>query len=240
MKNLKKLVVGSMALCLMLTVSVALFPATTFAVTASNEQQLRTLAGNLRVQENGEIRGQMNGTTIIFKKKVTQTLAGNVTSYEATNLDCGGQKAVVNRIANQLIAPEDAVYLIAKHSEGGGCSDVKRIKSGITIAQWQQAGGGTSTGDGTEAEDGGEADLSCDTKLTNPLSWILCPVIEVGSDFTDFVFKNIVSELLKEVPISPDPEDPGYKAWNQFRILGNIVLVGTMLAVVYAQVKGDR
>lgn len=80
----------------------------------------------------------------------------------------------------------------------------------------------------------------CDTELTNPLSWVLCPVIELGANLTDYVFSNIVKPLLEEVPISTNPNDPGYKAWSQFRLIGNIVLVGTMLAVVYAQVRGER
>lgn len=70
------------------------------------------------------------------------------------------------------------------------------------------------------------------------LSWIICPVIELGIGMTDFVFKDIIRPLLEDIPITTDPADGSYKAWQQFRVLGNIVLVGAMIAVVYAQVKG--
>lgn len=80
---------------------------------------------------------------------------------------------------------------------------------------------------------------SCDT-TGSPLSWIICPIIDLGAKFTDFVFNDIVRPFLEDVPISSNPDDPGYNAWKQFRLLGNIVLIGTMLAVVYAQARGDR
>lgn len=80
----------------------------------------------------------------------------------------------------------------------------------------------------------------CDVEFSSPLSWIICPVIDLGANLSDFVFRSIVSPLLKDIPISTDPNDPAFKAWQQFRILGNILLVGTLLAVVYAQARGPK
>lgn len=86
----------------------------------------------------------------------------------------------------------------------------------------------------------GSAQPDCDATGSSPLSWIICPVVDLGANFTDFVFKDIVSPLLRDIPISSDSGDAGYIAWKQFRLIGNILLVGALLAVVYAQAKGDK
>jgi hypothetical protein len=80
----------------------------------------------------------------------------------------------------------------------------------------------------------------CDVQLFSPLSWIICPVLDLGASLTDFVFKDIVGPLLKDVPVSTDPKDPAFQAWQQFRILGNILLIGSLLAVVYSQARGPK
>ncbi len=110
----------------------------------------------------------------------------------------------------------------------------KEDKEAWNLQQARQ--NGNANGDETD-ENSRQAD--CD--LTgSPVSWIVCPIIDMGANLTDFVFKDIVSPLLKEVPISSNPDDPGFIAWQQFRLLGNILLVGTLLAVVYSQMKGDK
>lgn len=86
----------------------------------------------------------------------------------------------------------------------------------------------------------GDSQADCDAKLNSILSWILCPVIDMGINTSDYVFKNFIEPFMEDVPISTDPRDGTYKAWQQFRIIANILLIGTLLAIVYAQVKGDR
>lgn len=97
------------------------------------------------------------------------------------------------------------------------------------------------TAGATDAEGGDkEPSDSCATTDSGPLGWVLCPVIDLAATFTGFVFESFVQPFLEDVPVTTDPNDDSYKAWKQFRLIGNIVLVGTMLAVVYAQVRGDR
>lgn len=79
-----------------------------------------------------------------------------------------------------------------------------------------------------ECEDGGE------------LAWIICPVINLGIKFTDTIYKDFVEPLLEDVPISINPKDGSYIAWQQFRLIGNILLVASLLAVVYSQAKGGK
>ncbi len=65
------------------------------------------------------------------------------------------------------------------------------------------------------------------------LAWIACPVIDAGVGMTDWVFSNLIEPLLRDVPISTD--GAYYKAWQTFRIFGNIILVGALLLMVFAQ-----
>ena len=93
-----------------------------------------------------------------------------------------------------------------------------------------QAGGGAA---GNEEEK-----VDCDTKLNSVLSWIACPLIDQGVNLSDFVYKDVVEPMLEDVPVSTNPKDPSYIAWQQFRLLANVLLVGTLLVVVYSQAKG--
>lgn len=85
-----------------------------------------------------------------------------------------------------------------------------------------------------------EALSDCDTKLLNPLSWILCPVIDIGANGSDYIFQNIIEPLLSDIPLSTDPNDDFFKAWQGFRFIANIILVGGMLGIVYSMARGDK
>lgn len=97
---------------------------------------------------------------------------------------------------------------------------------------------GSVPGGTTKPEDIQLAD--CDTKLLNPLSWVICPLIDLGSGGTDFVFQEVVEPLLSDIPLSTNPRDPFFEAWQGFRVLANIMIIGGMLAIVYAQSKGEK
>lgn len=119
--------------------------------------------------------------------------------------------------------------------------DIKAGKNTLSgaIAGTKENGGTSGTEEEAAAPETKPV-ADCDTELTSPLSWILCPLIDLGASLTDFVFKNVVKPLLGDVPISANTDDPAYKAWQGFRFLANIMLVGTMLAIVYAQARGDK
>lgn len=78
----------------------------------------------------------------------------------------------------------------------------------------------------------------CDASLSSPLSWIICPIVDLGTGFTDWVFSTFVRGLLEDVPITTETSDGGYKAWQQFRLIANIILIGSLLIVVYSQTRG--
>lgn len=85
------------------------------------------------------------------------------------------------------------------------------------------------------AKDTGDIEADCDTKWNNPLSWILCPVMHIGSSMSDFVFGNLVQPLLGGSPIDTASNDPYYEAWQSFRNIANILLIGVMLIIVLSQ-----
>lgn len=112
--------------------------------------------------------------------------------------------------------------------------EVKDAGLGESAKTASRAPGGGAGGDDPDAQ------ADCDMKASSPMSWIICPVIDLGANLTDFIFKDIVSPLLKDVPISTDRSSGSYKVWEQFRFLANILLIGTLLAIVYSQARGDK
>jgi hypothetical protein len=112
--------------------------------------------------------------------------------------------------------------------DGAKCDDIYKDKE---LAACKDAAGQATSSKDT---------VDCDTKLSSVLSWIACPLIDMGVSFTDFVFKDFVRPMLENVPISTDPSDGSYKAWQQFRLIANVLLVGSLLAIVYSQAKGGK
>lgn len=97
-----------------------------------------------------------------------------------------------------------------------------------------------TVGPGSTTPSGADDNPECSVQLTSPLSWLICPVVEVGAEFTDFVYTNFIEGLLEQNPISTNPNNAGFKTWQQLRILGNIVLIGALLVLVYGQIRGGR
>jgi len=91
-----------------------------------------------------------------------------------------------------------------------------------------------------DEEDTSEETADCDMTFNSPLSWIACPIIDMGVDMTDGVFRNIIQPMLESVPITANPEEGTYKAWQQFRLIANVLLVGSLLMIVYSQAKGPK
>ena len=239
MKTRKKLIVGILLLALTAAFSIPLQSAKVYAREA-NEQQLNALARNLKFSEDKEtITGKIGDTTITFTKKVRAPVT---IYYEAENLDCNGDKARIENVqgdapltTGSFTNQEPGLYLVAKPQQGNNCGESKSIKTTLNPS----AAPSITDANAGDSEGTGDGD-SCETTNSGPLGWILCPIIDLAANFTSFVFENFVQPFLEDVPVTTNPSDPTYKAWQQFRLIGNIVLVGTMLAVVYAQVRGGR
>lgn len=83
-----------------------------------------------------------------------------------------------------------------------------------------------------------EDNADCSASMANPLAWIMCPVIEGVADTSDFIFEQLIEPMLDNTPVSTKPQDPGYKTWQGFRVIANIVLVGAMMLLVYGAARG--
>lgn len=100
----------------------------------------------------------------------------------------------------------------------------------------------TPNPDPTASGGSGSGDTSltgCSVTLSSPLSWIICPLIDLGSTTSDYIFSDVATPLLQDVPITTDKTTGVFRAWQGFRFLANIMLIGSMLAIVYTQAKGD-
>lgn len=94
--------------------------------------------------------------------------------------------------------------------------------------------------------DAGDKDgqaTDCDALGGGPLGWIMCPLIDLGANISDLIFDQVIKPLLSDIPLTTDNSGNNtgfYTAWNSFRFLANIMIIGSMLAIVYAQARGDK
>lgn len=83
-----------------------------------------------------------------------------------------------------------------------------------------------------------EDNLGCSSELS--IGWAICAVVEAVGQFTDYVFSSIIQPMMENSPLSSESSDPFYKSWQSFRFIGNILLIGSMLAIVYSMARGDE
>lgn len=102
---------------------------------------------------------------------------------------------------------------------------------------------GTAGGSGADtATANNDRDLDCDMKATNPLSWIVCPVVDMlvsAITVTDRIITNQMTiETDKIFCDSDDVCEAYYKAWQSFRniALGLLALIG--LTILISQALG--
>lgn len=119
-------------------------------------------------------------------------------------------------------------------------------KNEMAAALRKNPQGSTPGSNGSGAGNNGQDDeqlADCDAKLSSVLSWILCPIIDMASNTTDFIYGKVIKPMLDDSPVSAEANGPSsgpYKAWQGFRILGNIILIGAMLALVYGTTRGGQ
>jgi hypothetical protein len=92
-----------------------------------------------------------------------------------------------------------------------------------------------------EDDDADAEEEECGARADFSLAWIMCPIIESAQSTSEKFYDDILEPLLKKVPINVNnPSAPGYAsytAWQSFRVLANLILVGAMLLLVYGMVR---
>lgn len=109
-------------------------------------------------------------------------------------------------------------------------TDGKPVESDKPIGDASVASSSSDPG-----EDASKQEPSCDASLANPLSWVLCPIMEIGAKMTDGIFQYLVKPLLQDSPVGIDSSNDFYKVWQSFRVIANILLIGVLLILVLAQ-----
>lgn len=89
--------------------------------------------------------------------------------------------------------------------------------------------------------EGGTTDVNCYTNA-GALGWILCPVVEQGGQFVEFIYdKFIEPQLVLDSGIFSQNNAGGqetFQAWGTFRDLANIAFVAVFLFVILSQLTG--
>ncbi len=81
---------------------------------------------------------------------------------------------------------------------------------------------------------------TCETTGGNPLSFIICPIINSVSSLADWVLGSVIQPFLDRIPLSTDAGDPAFQAWSSFRAIANILLILVLVVVVIAQAMGGE
>lgn len=141
--------------------------------------------------------------------------------------------SISNKI--QLVSCLHGMVMADQHIFVGG--EVVEYAGGTVNPDAEDDEGGG--GGGGEGEGQGTEEIKCEASAPT-ISWFICPVIEFGANFTNWFFNSFLRPLLEDVPVSLDPSEGSFQAWQGFRLLANIMLVASMLAIVYAQARGDQ
>lgn len=104
----------------------------------------------------------------------------------------------------------------------------------------EEAGVNSSLFESGSAGEGAEA--VCETELTNPLTWIACPIIngaeEAIKKFDEYITKELTIDADSYMDVSDENNKVAqnfYSAWNGFRVLGLSLLIVFGLVMVISQ-----
>ncbi|MBW3568748.1 hypothetical protein KY385_01310, partial [Candidatus Parcubacteria bacterium] len=113
---------------------------------------------------------------------------------EGASIDCYRGYAVGLKGMSKEDACNNAVYDIRACRAGWD--------AGAAARSSERAAAQREAAKADEADDPGESELAnCDIKLLNPMSWIICPIIDIGASLSDTVFQDVVKPLLSDVPV---------------------------------------
>jgi len=85
----------------------------------------------------------------------------------------------------------------------------------------------------------GTEEIQCEASAFT-IAWVMCAAVEFGANFVNWFFKEFLTPLLENIPVSTDPRTGSFNAWQAFRVIANILLIASMFAVVYAQARGEK
>ncbi len=149
------------------------------------------------------------------------------------------------RISNSTVGDTTVGSIIS-------CGDLVRLWDTYKTALVYSNGEVGSTKPSEELADAEEAtatppptddiDLNCDVKITNPLTWLFCPVVEAATELINVLDAQIVKELnvntgqyFGTLDNQTTTQKSFYNTWVNFRNIALIILVLAGLVMVIGQ-----
>jgi hypothetical protein len=204
-----------------------------------------TVTAPTAVKPTASIHGTMtyvdeNGKTQPFGTSTTGTLVDNTTNATwPISVDANGNLVGPPNISKLTVGDSYTLSGSFLPSDPDGPHTVTYTKTftltsgeNLDVSQttpYTAIGGGGGGGGSTTPDCEADGD---------PTSWILCPIFNAVSSFSDWLFTEVVQPELETTPISTSTTDPSYKIWSNFRVYGDIFLVIALLVVVFGQSIG--
>ena len=185
-----------------------------------------------------------NNTIVRVDDKETYSIAANSTgTIQRFFQPSSGGKVLFDTAWNSLTQEQ-----VLKLFDCDTCTGTLDVKYGdengsekVRVAQAKSVAAETDGGDGVGVSDA-DIDLNCDFSIINPLSYFICPLIEMASSGINMLDSQINNQLA--VPIGKDSAfDENnvkggkslYTAWASFRTIALAILVVIALVMVISQ-----
>ena len=81
---------------------------------------------------------------------------------------------------------------------------------------------------------------TCMNTAGNTLGWVLCPILDMLSSTTDFLYKTMVAPNLRIEPMlfNQSSASGTKQAWDIFQRIANILIIALFLVVIFSQLTG--
>ena len=152
----------------------------------------------------------------------TAQITNNVTLSAYTDGVAAGQYQVCLQGLNKCVN-------ITK-VDGTQAHAIIQLSSTEAAAAVQAAQNGTPLGQGATKP-------TCESTDDNN-AYLICPLFNGLSNFTDWIFTNLLEPFLYTAPISTNAADESFQVWSTFRVYGDIFLVIAVLVIVFGESIG--
>jgi hypothetical protein len=129
-----------------------------------------------------------------------------------------------------------AVGTLAKPVHADPVSETQ-VTEQISVPATDEATTTETTEETAEAAPVIDQNASCKKQVGVAVGWIVCPIVELATDMTDFLY-SAIKDVLVVTPISMDDSSSVYIVWRYFLGIANIVFIIFLLIVIYSQITG--
>lgn len=187
-----------------------------------------------RVDNEGDSYTQSSASQDVFTKD-----GGDDTCNDLAYTGAGSNKVVLYNLTGQRIVRGSGDREPAPdYLKAPGCYVESSREEGLGSVSENTAPPGGFTDD-TEDEGSGVGDRPECLSSGFDLSWIVCPLVIGMANAADGIFNSFVLPFLRtDTRGYTDPNDGIFKAWSNFRILANILLILFLFVAVFGQSIG--